>query len=169
MARMRQPAPLSVVNANPSAGDVFFNTDDDTLYYYDGTRAKWLSTCLRFAHFAHTAAVALNGYIDPFGTVVSGHSVIPVDATIVGYSVAFDVNTYNATTARQWKILRNGVQIGSTITEPASKYTDTDMTLDVDCDATASTQRGLEIQVTTQGNTNPAVSHIDIYWRARAA
>jgi hypothetical protein len=167
MAKVRQPAPDSAVPVAAYPGEIFHCTTDGMTYAWDDGRSKWLSIDLRSFIFGNAAALATNDYFDLSGFIGGAHWPIQADATIVGYEVSYDAATYNVTTARTWRIKRNGTNIGSTVTEGASRYADRDMTLDVDIDQSTTGQTGITVQCTQAGNTNPDACLLVIYYRLR--
>jgi hypothetical protein len=145
---------------SPSDGDLFFRTDLLDMFFYDGTRTKWLGINLEWDGGGRNGTTAAATYYRRFNGMLyaaNTGAVIPYDATIVGISWVHTVVSVAPVTT---DILRDGVPISSPTTDYPSG---SNMTLDADFSS-----GGILAMRNASGSATTTNYQCRIYWRRHA-
>ncbi|MBL8658674.1 MAG: hypothetical protein JNM75_02840 [Rhodospirillales bacterium] len=144
--------------ASPEAGDTVFRTDLGCLFFYDGSRGKWLGE-LESDGAGYNGDHA-NGYLRRYNGCTMSPAVgiyIPYDITVVGLSMAW-VGAQSGNV----QVVRNGVTVGTVAFSPATTAVAT-MNLNTDFAG------GGVLAFSTGGHSGAMTSpQLRCWWRRRA-
>ena len=142
----------------PVDGDIYFDTTDHELYFYDSVRGKWLSVSMEFFDSGYSGTPSTGTTLkSSFGTVQGNGSrgwIPPHAITIVGMK-----GTTNNTFTGNMTVRENTTNTVAAILFSSSKES-TNMTLDYDFDITK--HMLVKINITSGAPTNPTCR---VYYR----
>jgi hypothetical protein len=126
------PAVLVSGTSPPDESNIWFNSNDNIIYYYDPARGKWLST--NIINYLFTYSANIDGLYLSVGNVVSSyaHYNIVRDATIVSISAEQDPGS--SAVNKGYEIHDTAVSIYNFSMAPHS-YTNNNLNVDIDTDA----------------------------------
>lgn len=147
--------------SSPAAGDVYYDTNDETLYTYDATRAHWLGP-LQWTDFNRNSSMSdgenLRTGGDAMSSIGSRGLLMPYECVVVG--MRCDVNTSSAFTG-SFEIYYGASATGVTVAFSSSTG-EQDLTLDYDL----STAEALGVRVNITSGT-PSNGVCRVYYRRK--
>jgi len=152
-------APAVVVSGTtpPSESNLWYNSNDNIIYYYDNVRSKWLSTSI--LNYLFTYSANIDGLYMSVGNIIDAyaHYNIVRDATIV--SASAEQRPAGSFATKGYEIHTDGSSVYS-FSMVSHSYANNSLNVDIDQD------EGLQVFCTAAGSkSRDPIVNLELRWR----